>query len=88
MIHNTLYILTLCLYVCVQVMCAAALIPACIAYSSSGGSEVHGSAGFILGIASVGLVWELCLIALRFVNIGVINYKSKCLFITVRGCLH
>ena len=42
-----------------------------------------GASGLVVAVATVALVVELALVVLRFVNIGVVNYKIRLFLIAV-----
>ena len=67
-----------------------AMIPAGVALSDANREshmlrkKILGAVGLVMGMALVGVALEVGLIILRFLNIGIINYKIKWLLVLVR----
>ena len=76
---------------CLQVFCAGALIAAGVALTT----DIHGgshellrksASSVVFGVALVSVIMEGLLILLRFLNIGVMNYKIRWFLLAVSLC--
>lgn len=72
-----------------QCLALVALIPAGVALSNNTiasdtmKQERIGGSGLVVGVTVVTLAWEIGFIVLRFVNVGIVNYKIRWLLIAV-----
>ena len=75
-------------------MSLTALLPAVVALSKTDadlnkdrGHERTGSSGLVVGVASIAIGVEIIFIILRFVNVGIVNYKIRWFLTVVRVCV-
>ena len=72
-----------------QVLSTAALIPASVALSDQQNlsaelnKDRNVASGLVVGVAVISIVLELVMVALRFANIGYLNYNIRLFLIAV-----